>query len=94
MCGTMGAGEDVVVLCCNGMYGVAAQVTADRAECRCVDRRGGRPLMGSVVATLAEGTLGAEACGEAARGSDKYIGGRERAVRYPTLPKPRSLGTA
>jgi hypothetical protein len=89
----MGAGEDVVVLCCSGMYGVAAQVTADRAECRFVGRRGGRPLMRSVVATLAEGTLGAEACGEAARGSDKYLGGRERAVRYPTLPKLRSLGT-
>jgi hypothetical protein len=92
-CGLMGPGKDVAVMFCSGMYRVAAHVAADKVECRLSSRWGGRPLMRSVVATLAEGTLGAEACGEVARSSHKYLGGGQRAVRYPTLPKLRRLGT-
>jgi hypothetical protein len=54
----MGAGENVVVVCCSGMYRVAAQVAADKGESRLSGRWGGRPLLRRVVATLAEGTLG------------------------------------
>jgi hypothetical protein len=73
----MGAGEDVVVMCCNDMYRVAAQVTADRAECRFVGcwQTGWQTVDGERGSDVDGGHTRAEACGEAARGSDKYLGG-------------------